>query len=118
MAKVIWRGKQLKREIEAKCLKNMGTACRFLVSEIKKDLGGKSPSAPGEPPGVVTGELRRSMTYEIEKTPQGITGRVGTNKEYAVPLEFGTSRMAARPFLRPGFEKNRKPIAKILTSGK
>lgn len=113
-----WYGDRLKKEVEAKCLKNMDKACRFLESEIKKDLSGKSPSAPGEPPGVVTGELRRSMTYEIEKTPQGVTGRVGTNKEYAVPLEFGTSRMAARPFLRPCFEKNRKPIAKILTSGK
>lgn len=118
MAKVIWRGEQLKQEIEAKCLKNMGTACRFLVSEVKKDLGGKSPSAPGEPPGVVTGTLRRSITYEVERDAKGVTGRVGTNISYSIPLEFGSSRMAARPFLRPGLEKNKKDIAKILTSGK
>jgi len=113
-----WHGDRLKKEVRSKCEKNMDKACRFLESEIKKDLSGKSPSSPGEPPGVVTGELRRSMTYEIEKTSQGITGRVGTNKEYAIPLEFGTSRMAARPFVRSNFEKNKKEIAKILTSGK
>ena len=118
MAKMNWYGDKLRKEIEAKCFKNMGAACRFLEGEIKKDISGPSPSAPGEPPGVVSGELRRSMTHEVEKTPQGVTGRVGTNKEYAIPLEFGTSTMAARPFLRPGLEKNKKPIAKTLTSGK
>lgn len=115
MAKIIWRGEQLRKEIEAKCYKNMGAACRFLEGQIKQSVSGSSPSAPGEPPGVVTGELRRSMAHEVEKTPQGVTGRVGTNKEYAVPLEFGTSNMAARPFLRPGLEKGKKQVAKILT---
>lgn len=115
---VKWYGDRLKKEVEAKGEKNMNKACRFLESEIKKDLSGKSPSAPGDPPGVVSGKLRRSMTHEVEKTPRRITGRVGTNIEYAIPLEFGTSRMAARPFVRPNFEKNKKPIANILTSGK
>ena len=115
---VKWYGDRLKKEVEAKCLKNMGAACRFLEGEIKKDLSGPSPSSPGEPPGVVSGTLRRGVTHEVEKGPNRVVGRVGTNIEYAIPLEFGTSKMAARPFLRPGLEKNKKPIAKILTSGK
>jgi len=113
---VRWYGDRLKKEVEAKCEKNMDKACRFLESEIKKDLSGKSPSAPGDPPGVVTGTLRRSITYEVERDAKGVTGRVGTNLIYSLPLEFGCSRFSARPFLRPGLEKNKKEIAKILTS--
>lgn len=118
MAKVNWHGEKLKREIQAKCLKNMSTACLFLEKEIKESLSGPSPSAPGEPPGVITGELRRSITHEIEKKPTGVIGRVGSNKEYAIHLELGTSKMAARPFLRPKLEENKKNIAKTLTSEK
>lgn len=113
---VKWHGEQLKKEIEAKCLKNMGAACRFLEGQIKQSISGPSPSAPGEPPGVVSGTLRRSITHEVERGPSGVVGRIGTNVEYSIPLEFGTSRMSARPFMRPGLEKGKKQIAKILAS--
>ena len=33
------------------------------------------------------------------------TWTVGTNVEYAVYVEFGTSRMAAQPYLRPAAER-------------
>ena len=111
---VKWHGDRLKKEVEAKCFKNMGTACLFLEGQIKQSVSGPSPSAPHEPPGVVTGTLRRSITYEIEVGPSGVTGKVGTNVVYSLPLEFGSSRMSARPFLRPGLEKGKKQIAKIL----
>lgn len=56
------------------------------------------PSAPGSPPNVQTGHLRNSIAFNI-KSP--IRAAVGTNVEYGYWLEFGTTKMLARPFLRP-----------------
>lgn len=57
-----------------------------------------SPSAPGEAPGVDTGALRASIHVEnIGKFRQAIV--VGV--DYGIHLEFGTSKMAARPFMNP-----------------
>lgn len=50
---------------------------------------------------VDTGRLRASITHQIAKDGQGLFARVGSNVEYAPFVEFGTSRMAAQPFLRP-----------------
>lgn len=37
---------------------------------------------------------------------------IGTNVEYAPFVEFGTSRMAARPYLRPAFDEQKERAAK------
>lgn len=39
---------------------------------------------------------------------------VGTNVEYSAPLEFGTSRIAPRPFMRPAYDLFRNKIEKML----
>lgn len=62
-------------------------------------------SAPGEPPASRTGELRQSVTTEVEGSGRGVIGHVGTSKKYGAQLEFGTRNMAPRPWLRPTFEK-------------
>jgi len=118
MEKVNWNSNKLVKEMRAKAVKNMSKACLFLEGDINKSLTGKSPSAPGEPPGKITGTLGRGITHEVEKKPDSVVGRVGTNIIYAVPLEFGTSTMAARPFMRPGLERNKERVAKIMMSGK
>lgn len=38
------------------------------------------------------GELRDSINSKVEKTSSGIKGSVGTNKEYAAYVEFGTGK--------------------------
>lgn len=50
---------------------------------------------------VDTGRLRSSVTHALEQDSQGISAVVGTNVEYAVFVELGTSRSPAQPFLRP-----------------
>lgn len=59
-------------------------------------------SAPGEPPATDTGRLVSSGTSDGDE--KGAFVRF--DALYAVPLEFGTSRMAARPFLVPSVEEN------------
>ena len=45
-----------------------------------------------------TTTLARSITHEVK----GKVGVVGTNVTYAPHVEMGTSKMAARPYLRTG----------------
>jgi len=71
-------------------------------------------SAPGEPPAVRTGRLRNSIKYRVIGGGLNLRGIVGSSLEYAAPLEFGTSKMAPRPFLRPSYEKVREAIKNIL----
>lgn len=59
-------------------------------------------SAPGDPPAVDTGRLRQSIT--ALKIGPG-HWRVGTNVKYAIFLEFGTRRIAPRPFVRTAVAK-------------
>lgn len=59
-------------------------------------------SAPGQYPASDTGRLASS----VRMLPDGpVAWVVGTNVTYGPMLEFGTSRMAARPWLLPSFEK-------------
>ena len=68
-------------------------------------------SAPGQPPMSDTGYLANRITFD---RLGDLTAVVGTKVEYAVHLEYGTERMAARPFFRPAVERMRpKYIGKL-----
>lgn len=69
---------------------------------------GHIPSSPGEPPNADTGNLDKSIDVVVSKTGKSI--RVEAKAEYAAALEFGTSRVAARPFMRPALLKHRNRI--------
>jgi len=58
---------------------------------------------------VKTGTLRRSITHKIETR----SAVVGSNVEYAPHVEMGTSKMSARPFLRPALETNMEKIKRL-----
>ena len=57
---------------------------------------------------VLTGNLRRSITVQDGPGPQEVN--IGTDVEYAPFQEFGTSRMGARPYLRPAFDQNKPEV--------
>lgn len=63
---------------------------------------------------VDTGRLRASITSSIGK----LEAEVGSNVEYAIFVEYGTSNQSAQPFLRPALDnalpKLQKNIAKAL----
>lgn len=69
------------------------------------------PSRPGEPPNEDTGTLRRN----IETTqPEPLLVEVRSNAPYAVFLEVGTSKMAARPYMKPAVETKRKAVTEYI----
>lgn len=67
-------------------------------------------SAPGEAPSSDTGELAGSIQI-IDRLD---VAYVGSDLDYAEFLEFGTSDMQERPWLRPAVEKNRLIFRKRL----
>lgn len=75
---------------------------------------GHIPSLPGEAPNNDTGGLVRSIETKIGGAGFVTVEAGGPSAPYAVALEYGTSKMAARPFMRPAVERNRKKIAKMV----
>ena len=70
-------------------------------------------SAPGEPPAVQLGDLRKSVKGGIEKEGKDVIGFVGSELPKASMLEMGTSKMLPRPWLRPSFEKSVDKVKSI-----
>ena len=72
-------------------------------------------SAPGEPPAQATSDLRKSVKSSVEGKGRSVLGKVKAEAKHALPLEFGTRNMAARPFMKPSFDKSLDAIRRILT---
>ena len=107
----------------------MAEACIHVQNKTKEKLSGKrtgrvyrvpgtkktyTASAPGEPPAVMTGQLRTSIKYRIVGDMK-VTGEVGSKLKKAPMLEFGTKKMKPRPFLRPTFQEELPKIKEILS---
>lgn len=72
-------------------------AANEVVGNAQASMG-ESPSQPGDPPGVDTGALRASGHTEHIKEN---TYAAVFSTDYAEFLEYGTPKMAARPYLGP-----------------
>ena len=80
-------------------------------TKVTKRMGKETfVSAEGHPPSVQTGIL----AGEITKKRQGKNWLVGAVTEYAPWLEYGTSKMAPRPFMRPAMDYTFKRLGKVL----
>lgn len=126
MGKVNWYGDRVRRSIHSEMSKRL-RLCGQLGKDHAKELisvdgtgkatggsliYGANPSRPGEPPHVQTGRLRGSVAFEVD----GMTTRIGTNVVYGRHLETGTSRMAARPWLRRMLIERIPIFRRILTA--
>ena len=109
---------ELQTELREK-LSQMGTGAGYFGGAKKLGFY-RTRSAPGEPPAVDTGTLRNS----VQSKPQYVAGIgmtsivlaglvAGVNKDARIPrwLEYGTSRMKARPFIAPSLEVIRPSVA-------
>ena len=68
-------------------------------------------SAPGEAPASDTGNLVRNIRV-VQENKDLI--KVESSASYSQFLEFGTSKMLARPFLFPATERSRPKIAQAV----
>ena len=112
--------------------KNMKKACALVEREAKK-------KAPKD-----TGDLRRSITSEVEVEDDAVIGIVFTPLQYAPYVEYGTGLFAEggggrtdvpwhyqddegnwhttsgqhpQPFMRPALDENKEEIKKIIAEG-
>jgi hypothetical protein len=148
MSAIIWYAKQVMDKVEAQVQQNMDKAAILLQGEVVKSFGSPQAlpegynlynqrgkkitekrfrsgqhSAPGEPPYVQSGMLRRSITWMAPAKlirlvgsalkPQGSQG----SHSYAWYLEYGTSKMAARPYLLPALRRLRGQLFRIIATG-
>jgi len=118
-----WFGKKVLKKVnqgtetvlDKGCIMIINTA-KALMREPKTGIEYKGKayktraSAPGQAPAVQTGRLRASLHW-LTKT---LSRLIGTNLPVGFFLEVGTSKMAARPYLRPSFKKNAQRIVKML----
>lgn len=98
---------QLERKLPGSVNKLNRELAFELEADIKTHFSSSSPSAPGQPPGIDTGNLRNSIQV---RPYMGAIWRVWVDAAYGKPLEYGTARMAARPFVRPAVMRVRKLI--------
>ncbi|QAY69990.1 HK97-gp10 family putative phage morphogenesis protein [Xylanimonas protaetiae] len=55
---------------------------------------------------VDTGNLRASISMDVEATDSTVSAEIGPTASYGLFLEVGTSRMAPRPFMGPALDRN------------
>ena len=130
---VEWKGDQFVHDLEKHLGDNLEKAAIFFKEKVKEALNrsqdyeryvgkagiyyhGNDPSHQGEAPKKITGSLQRSIAHAMSADRK--QAFVGSNVDYALWLELGTSKMQARPFLRPTLEGVRDDIAKIIATGR
>lgn len=69
------------------------------------------PSRPGEAPNNDTGVLANNIEAALVEP---LKAEVSSNAPYSVPLEYGTSKMAARPFMRPARDAKRREVVQLV----
>jgi HK97 gp10 family phage protein len=92
---------------------------RPLVSRAMADAYGvkKRVSDPNAQAGVPvdTGVLQASITQKVSRTSNGIQGIIQTKGvPYAKAMEYGTSRIAARSFMRPAINFTKQAIRTMM----
>ena len=121
MEEMLREMKKYPKKMERKGLRKATTAgSKVLVKAIKLVLkqSGKGVSAPGQPPGIHTGNLMKSTAYKMLRSrfPTEMTALIGHKTKsggkgakklgaHAHLLERGTENMAARPYFKPTFER-------------
>jgi hypothetical protein len=71
-------------------------------------------SAPGEAPNNDTGDLAGKIeTNQVAP----LVVEVSSNSDHAADLEFGTSKMAARPYTAPARDAKRKEVQQLVRRG-
>jgi hypothetical protein len=92
---------QVGLELTSKVKETLSQPGRGVLYRGRRGRGDHRASAPGDPPAVDTGQYRASFAWATGGSQGQRWVDVGTAQERGPFLEYGTSRMEARPHLRP-----------------
>jgi len=119
MTTVKWYGDEVMGDIEHKLLQRLKRAAgewrRTAVKRMGRANGdGRNPSAPGEFPKRVTGNLRRNINQVVIR--RNMVAQVGTNVKYGRHLQQGAPkiRLDARPWVTLTNNLTRSKILRIM----
>lgn len=115
-----WYGEGLKAQVQEATAKGLTAAAAELSKAMKRNVGIQGPprSLPGDFPKMETQSLRRSITFQAA-TPSMLAAAAGVAagarnmvsgaavNDYGLYLEFGTYKMAPRPWLLRSYTENR-----------
>lgn len=79
---------------------------------------GHNPSLPYNPPAPDTGFLRMSIRSSAESGDGFVSLTVGSTLKdamYPIYLEFGTSKMLPRPWLKPALDRGKDEVKEAVT---
>ena len=124
MAKRV-RVKKLKTHIEGldeaiKLVEQLGNAAAEALDKASGAGAEIVLAAAKQKAPVDTGLLRDSLTLKKSKVrkphikSEHVVTR-GKGAAHFAPVELGTSKMKAQPFLRPAIDENKKSVAKVVT---
>lgn len=124
--KLNWNGDKVNKAIGGELLERLErfgiTYKTFIIEGISKtqpttgrgvNKKGLDPSQGGEYPKVVTGILRAGFRSTLNK--RAFSVRIWTNTKYAPPLQFGTRRMARRPFMTLALTQNKGKLQRTFS---
>lgn len=102
-----WNSAQYAELLKGPVMRDLVRRAIRVEAAAKVRATASPPSVPGGGPAVRTGRLRGSITWRPGQDAQSPYVDIGSAVYYAPFVELGTSRMAARPFLRPALEAAR-----------
>lgn len=85
---------------------NVSSSMNDKAKEVLKVSGEEIVDEAKKIVPVLTGALKNSISYEID----GETLKVGSDLDYALAIEKGSSRRRATPYIEPAMEKSKGNI--------
>lgn len=123
-----WRGHQLTDGVRLALMRGLVTVGHMVRNEAVNLItqGPKTgvtyyrrgvahvASAPGEPPAADLGNLHNSIT--VQPNPALLLVQVNAGAKYSAALEYGTRKMAARPFMSRALTTHLPALNRILAA--
>jgi hypothetical protein len=111
-----WYGDRALKHIERELERRLNLAGELIRSQLTRNLStpGPAASAPGHFPHAQSGRLRAAPMYSVTRRRDRMMLRVSVPVEYAKFLQFGASKMQARPFLDVTLFQLRPQLKRIL----
>ena len=93
-------------------------ALRKTASDIEADAKTLAPVASIETSGYVGGNLRNSISTTITGDGRfgAMSAEIGPSADYGIYQEYGTSVMAAQPYMGPAFDRRAPGYATALAA--